>query len=143
MPLGSTIGELGYKLEGEVRRYFRAGDVYPPLCATLKRSDFTPVDFSSVATMVVASVAFSMRDYSNPYAIPKVNNQACIITNATFGQVCYHWQANDLSTVGIYEGQFKLYYNATVADGSTTGHQITEVFPTNITLLVFVSESIS
>ena len=95
MPLGDTIGELGYKLEGEVRRYFRAGDMYPSICATLKRSDYVPVDLRPTASMVVASIAVSMRDYSNPYAIPRVDDQPCTISNATFGQVCYQWQATD------------------------------------------------
>ena len=132
-----TLSELYYTLEGQEERYYRVGDTRPPICAALKRSDLVPITMSNVT-----SITFSMREYGNVYAIPKVNDQLCTIENSTYAQICYYWGATDLSSVGAYEGQFTVYYNSTVFDGSTLGTTETERFPTNIHLMIFVSESI-
>ena len=132
-----TLSELNYTLEGDVKRYYRVGDTKPPICAALKRSDLIPITMADVS-----SITFSMRKYGDVYAIPKVNDQLCTTENSTHAQICYYWGATDLSSVGVYEGQFTVYYNSTVYDGSTLGATVTERFPTNIHLMVFVSESI-
>lgn len=135
----NTISNLGYSVEREIRRYYRQNATDPPICATLRRSNSTPISLADVST-----ISFSMRTYGNIYASKKINDIACSITNSTLSQVCYYWKPGDLDTVGAYSGQFTVHYNSTVGISTSGGYAWTwkkEVFPTNVELLVLVVES--
>ena len=136
----TTISNLGYSVEGEIRKYYRRDTTDPPICATLKRSNLHPIDMSDVS-----SITFSMRAYGDVYATAIVDRRNCTVMNATQAQVCYYWSPTDLDAVGVYSAQFNVTYNSTVgistAGGYTWRHK-QEVFPTNIELLVVVVESI-
>jgi hypothetical protein len=84
----------------------KEGDTGVPLVATL--SDANGVIDLSAYTGVTFSMGLSGQ-------ANKVENADCDITDAAAGEVTYTWQAADVDTPGVYDGEFL----ATTGGGAT------------------------
>ena len=104
-------------------KFMKRHDTRPFLDVTLKQSDGTAIDLSSVS-----GVTFTMKD-SAANSI-KVNRGACSIVSATAGSVRYSWTSSDTDTAGAYLGEFEIAY--------ANGDKMT--VPTSGTLSIVVLE---
>jgi BppU N-terminal domain len=81
--------------------YLKQGDLQPYYYAQITDKN-GPVNLSGST----ATAYFSMRDFNNVNATPKINRQSAVVTNPASGLLEYRWNAGDTDTPGTYAAEF-------------------------------------
>lgn len=78
--------------------HLKKGDRLPALKVQFLDADGLPINLTG------KTVRFSMRLVGS--STPKINNAPATVDNATSGMASYAWQATDVDTPGMYQGEF-------------------------------------